>query len=177
MSLTMVRVTAPLSVYFDASKIPPEVLEYSQSRGTEVHAGCAAYARGLPVIVTNGAYPYFSSFRAWFDKYVRRVLFVEAEFWDTNCYLITGHPDIVCELTDGRIVVVDYKTPQTESKAWKSQVAAYCYLVRAVVGPCDGMALILYRDGKPARGIPYKNQAEDFANYLAALQAWRAFAA
>lgn len=173
--MNLTRVTAPLSVYFDRSAIPAGVLEAAAARGSAVHAACAAYAKGLPIIVQNGAVPFFASFRAWFDRYVERALFVEAEFSDTTTYLITGHPDLVAELTDGRVVVVDYKTPAAESSAWRAQVAAYCYLCKPIVGPCDGMALMLDRDGGPARGIAYKNQAIDFANYLAALQAWRAF--
>ena len=175
MSMPIVRVTAPLGVYFDRSCIPAATLEAAAVRGTAVHSACAAFAKGLPVMVDQDAKLYFDSFRGWFGRYVKRALYVEEEFSDLLTYLITGHPDLVCELADGRIVVVDYKTPQAESKTWRAQCAAYCWLVKPAVGPCDGMALMLDRDGKPAKGIHYKNQAEDFANYLAALQAFRAF--
>ena len=173
--MKMIRVTEPLSVYFDKSAMRPEVLERASIRGTDVHAACAAYARSLPVFVSNGSAPYFESFRNWFDRYVRRALFVEAEFSDPSVYGIVGHVDLVAELVDSRVVVVDYKTPVAESKTWRAQLACYCYLVKPVVGEVGGMALQLSPEGNAARAIHYKNTASDFANFLAALQAWRAF--
>lgn len=173
--MDLISVTRPLSVFFDASQIPAAVLEYAQTRGTEVHRACAAYARGLPVLIANGAYPYFESFRNWFDRYVKRALFIEDEFADP-VYRIKGHPDIVCELTDGRIVVVDYKTPALESPTWRAQLAAYCYLVAPVVGCMPGgMALKLSGEGGAARAINYTYQAEDLAAFVAALTAYRYF--
>jgi len=171
--MKMIRVTEPLSVYFDKSAMRPEVLERASIRGTAVHTACAAYARNLPVFTSNGSAPYFESFRNWFDKYVRKALFVEAEFSDPECYGIIGHVDLVAELTDGRVVVVDYKTPVAESKLWALQISTYCHLVKPVVGKCDGMALMLSGEGKPAKAIAYKYQASDFAVFLAALTVWR----
>ena len=173
--MRLVSVTTVLSPFFDASKIRPEVLEYASRRGTAVHSACAAYARNLPVFFMDGVGPYFASFREWFDKYVKRVLFVEAEFSDPNTYGIIGHVDLVAELTDGRIVVVDYKTPAVESASWKSQISAYCYLVKPVVGEVESMALMLSGEGRAARAIHYKQQASDFAAFLAALSAYRYF--
>ena len=172
--MRLISVTTVLSPFFDASKIRPEVLEFAKTRGTEVHQACAAYARSLPVFETSG-YLYFQSFRNWFDRYVSRALFVESEFSDPHVYGIIGHVDLVAELVDGRIVVVDYKTPVVESATWRAQLAAYCYLVKPVVGEVAGMALLLSPDGNAARAIHYKHQASDMANFLAALQAWRAF--
>jgi hypothetical protein len=173
--MNLISVTRALSPFFDASAIPPAVLEFASTRGTQVHQACAAYAQSLPVRIDNGAYPYFESFRNWFDRYVKRALFVEAEFSDPHTYGIVGHPDLVAELTDGRIVVIDYKTPAAESLTWKSQIAGYIYLVRPVVGEVGGMALQLPRDGGTARAIHYKNTAEDFAAFIAALTAYRHF--
>jgi hypothetical protein len=170
--MKLIRVTEPLSVYFDKSAIRPDVLEAASARGAAVHQACAAYARSLPVFETSG-YLYFQSFKNWYDSYVRRALFVETEFSDPACYGIVGHPDLVAELTDGRIVVVDYKTPVVESKTWALQIAAYCHLVEPVVGKCDGMALLLSPQGNPAMAISYKYQASDFAVFLAALTVWR----
>ena len=171
--MKLISVTTPLSVYFDKTAIRPDVLEFASARGTEVHQGCAAYARSLPVFLSDSARPYFESFRNWFDKYVKRALFVEAEFSDPETYGIVGHVDLVAELTDGRIVVVDYKTPVAESKTWALQIGAYCHLVEPVVGKCDGMALQLSPQGNTARAIHYKYQASDFAVFVAALTVWR----
>ena len=141
--MKLISVTTALSPFNDFSQVPPERLEYATQRGTSTHAACAAYARSLPVFASNGSAPYFESFRNWFDKYVKRALFVEAEFSDPSVYGIIGHVDLVAEMTDSRIVVVDYKTPVAESPCWKSQISAYCYLVNPVVGEVAGMALQL----------------------------------
>ena len=173
--LKLISVTTALSPFNDFSQVPPDRLAYATQRGTDVHAACAAYARNLPVFASDGSAPYFESFRNWFDRYVKRVLFVEAEFSDPSTYGIIGHVDLVAELTDGRIVVVDYKTPVAESKTWKAQGAAYCHLVKPVVGEVQFMALQLSPEGNAARAIHYKNTASDFAAFLAALAAYRAF--
>jgi len=171
--MKLISVTTVLSPFNDFSQVPPDRLAYATQRGTDVHAACAAYARSLPVFVSNGSAPYFDSFRNWFDKYVRKALFVEAEFSDPDCYGIIGHVDLVAELVDSRIMVVDYKTPAVESKTWALQISTYCHLVEPVVGKCDGMALMLSGEGKPAKAIAYKYQASDFAVFLAALTVWR----
>lgn len=172
--MQLISVTKPLSIYFDKSSIRADVLEAATERGIRVHQTCAAYARGLPVMATDG-FLYFQSFQNWFDKYVKRALFVEAEFSDPSVYFIVGHVDLVAELTDGRIVVVDYKTPAAESRTWRAQIAAYCYLVKPVVGDACGMALMLEGDGGPAKAIYYTNTAVDFAAFVAALTAYRHF--
>jgi hypothetical protein len=171
--MKLISVTTALSPFADFSAVPPDRLAYAALRGSSTHAACAAYARGLPVFLSNGADPYFESFKNWFDKYVKRALFVEAEFSDPECYGIIGHVDLVAELTDGRMVVVDYKTPVAESKSWALQISAYCHLVEPIVGKCDGMALMLSGEGKPAKAIAYKYQASDFAVFISALAVWR----
>jgi hypothetical protein len=171
--LKLISVTRVLSPFNDFSQVPPDRLEFAKQRGTDVHAACSAYARNLPVFASNGSAPYFESFRNWFDKYVKRALFVEAEFSDPSVYGIIGHVDLVAELTDGRVVVVDYKTPVAESKSWALQISAYCHLVNPIVGKCDGMALQLSPQGNMARAIHYKYQASDFAVFLSALTVWR----
>lgn len=175
--MRMVRVTEPLGVYFDRGGIPDRVLEAAAARGTACHAACAAYARRLPVLVDEAARPYFDSFRAWFDRYVKRVLFVEEAFEDSEVYFIQGHPDIVAEMIDGRVRVIDYKTPQIESRTWRAQCAAYRWLVsrRLKTDDINAMALILSANGGAARGIPYQYESEDWAAYVAALTAFRYF--
>lgn len=173
--MKMLSVTRILSPFNDFSQVPPDRLAAAATRGTEVHHACAAHARGLPVFLVEGQ-PHFESFKRWFERYVKRVLFVEDDFADTHIYFINGHPDIVCELTDGRIVVVDYKTPVAESRLWRSQISCYCYLVAPVLGCMpEGMALMLNGKGKAAKGKLYQYQAEDFACFLAALTCYRAF--
>lgn len=174
--MKLLSVTTVLHPFADFSAVPPHRLALAAERGTAVHAACAAYARGLPVLLPEGAALFYESFRKWFNRYVSRALFVEAEFTDPRTYRIIGHPDLVCELVDGRVVVVDYKTPATESRLWRAQLAAYCYLVAPILGRIpEGMALMLSGTGAPAKAKHYQYQAEDFAAFVAALTAYRYF--
>lgn len=177
MSIQLVRVTAPLSVYFDKSCIPAATLEAAAIRGTNAHAGCAAYARRIPVIISDEARPYFMSYKQWFDTYVSEVLFVEAEFTDPLVWFLIGHVDLICRLRDRRVVVVDLKTPQACKASHWGQVAAYRYLADTVIKTDDGFPLILDKDGGPAK-VPERKESWDFywASYLGALQGYRAFA-
>lgn len=173
--MQLLSVTQVLSPFADFSKVNPAVLAWAAKRGTAVHSACAAHAQRLPCFgLSEDAEPYFDSFCRWFDRYVRRVLFVECEFSDPT-YGIVGHLDLVAELIDGRLVVVDYKTPAAESRLWRAQIAAYCYLVSPVVPGVVGMALMLSGAGKPAKAITYEHHASDFAAFLAALTAYRYF--
>jgi hypothetical protein len=173
--MKIVSVTTPLSVYFDKSKINPAVLQAAADRGTAVHQACAAYARGLPVLWCDDS-GYFESFRVWFDQYVERALFIEYEFVDPQTYGIVGHPDLVCKMRHGATMVVDYKTPAVESRTWRCQLAAYCYLLIPVLGFMPaGMALMLDKDGGPAKAKYYDYQPQDFAAFVAALTAYRYF--
>ena len=171
-SLSVTRVLSPFN---DFSAVPPDRLELASKRGQAVHAACAAYARRLPIFYPDGSQGYVESFINWYDAHVKRPLFIEAEFSDPRVYKIHGHPDLVCEMADGRIAVIDYKTPAAESRTWRSQLAAYIYLVKPVVGDAVGMAVRLPREGGEARVSVYERSAEDFAAFVAALTAYRYF--
>ena len=113
---------------------------------------------------------YFDSFRRWFDRYVHTVIWVEKELRDTT-YLFHGHPDILCTLISDETVIVDYKTPVTESPTWRAQLAAYGHLAKID----KAMALQPNPDGREAKAIRYTNQKADFAAFLNALFAYRYF--
>ena len=182
----MISVTQALSPFSDFSGINPEVLRRAAERGSRVHRACAAYALGFPALgLHNEDHGYFISFVEWFDNYVDRVLMVEKRLTSPLGY--TGQIDLACRLTDGRCCVVDYKTPALESPTWKAQIASYCELALVeLIGlyipksekpvlKIEGMALMLNKNGKAAKGIPYQYQADDFAAFLSALNSYRFF--
>ena len=181
----MISVTQALSPFSDFSGINPEVLQHAAERGSRVHRACAAYALGFPAFgLHDEDHGYFHSFVGWFDNYVHVVLAVEKRLTSQSGY--TGMMDLACMLTDKRFVVCDYKTPALESPTWKAQIAAYCelakcdpmikyYLERSKKDRLEGMALMLNKNGKAAKGIVYQYQADDFAAFLAALSAYRYF--
>lgn len=163
--------------------ISPEVLEAAADRGTEVHQACALHARNL--FVTAFSSPdregYFNSFVEWFDKYVVEVFYVEHEFID-EAFGFLGHVDLVCLLVDGRLVVVDLKTPAAESKTWRLQLGAYKYLVFTHLHKngfkyqvVDCMSLRLMKTGKEAKAVVYEEGINDFAVFLSCLNVHRFF--
>ena len=131
----------------------------------------AAHAQDLFVPRIPADYQgYFDSFRRWFDRYVHRVLWVEKEL-KCEKYGFHGHPDILCTLISDETVIVDYKTPVTESPTWKAQLAAYGHLANID----KTMVLQPHPDGKRAKAIRYTKQSSDFAAFLNALFAYRYF--
>lgn len=167
----MITVTQALSPFVDLSMISDARLHYASARGTAVHRACSAYAQGLWVPALPSDYQlYFDSFKRWFDAWVKDIIWVERQLTD-NTYRFSGHPDLYCYLISGEKLIVDHKTPVTESPTWKAQIAAYCHLAEAE----SGMVLRLRPDGTEALATRYFNRAADFAAFLAALTAYRYF--
>lgn len=175
--MKILSVTQVLSVFFDKTAIDSRALAAAAQRGIDVHLACAAYAKMLPMLFVHEAIEgYVISFRRWFDRYVKLAVAVEVEFVDTKIYYIKGHPDLVAQLIDGRWVVPDYKTPRSEARTWRAQLAAYRYLVKQALNiDCEPMALRLDPDGGEAKASLYKTESADFAAFVAALTAYRYF--
>ena len=177
--MKLVRVTAPLGIFFREKirtlGVPDGVIDHASARGTAVHSACAAYALGLWIPPMSAEIQgYFDSFKAWFDKYVSKVYFVEKEFID-HALGIIGHPDIGCQLIDGRNLVIDYKTPTGVARSWGPQLAAYLHLARQDRRYDGGMVLQPRKDGRPAKAVHYNYADSDFAVYLSALNCYRHF--
>jgi hypothetical protein len=84
-------------------------------------------------------------------------------------------------LIDGRLVVVDLKTPAAESKTWRLQLAAYHHLVksdfekRGLEVELECMSLRLKKTGGEAKAHVYIATPQDFAVYLSCLNVHRYF--
>ncbi len=179
-------VTTVLNPFIDFSMVRPDVLTAASDRGTKVHHICLkVYAAGIPALsIPEDCKPYVESFKQWFDEWVDVVAGIEAEFIDKT-FGIVGHIDLICRLIDGRIVIVDLKTPAVESPTWKAQLAAYRYLVNLYyeknrltyrISAANGcMSLRLKRNGRPAAATPYQYSNDDFAAFMSALNAYRYF--
>ena len=115
------------------------------------------------------------------------VLYIEKEFIDRR-FGFVGHVDMICLLKDGRIVIVDLKTPAIESPSWKLQLSAYREAVnqefcvqaagqKPIEVPAENgcMSLRLNKDGKRAKASVYQYSHDDFAVFLSALNAYRYF--
>lgn len=164
-----ISVTTALSPFNDFSNVPADRLTFAAERGTYLHKCFAGYARTgvYPFFMPEDFQPYFDSFKRWFDEYVKTVVMVEKHLKD-DLLGLDGHVDIVAVLKHGKTTVIDYKTPQVESKTWSAQIAAYCHLADVDAG----MALILNKDGKEAKGITY-NIKHHWPIFLNAFIAYR----
>jgi hypothetical protein len=152
-------VTRIISPYVDYSMVPEGVLLRATERGLRVHQACAMIARGGFPVVSPDDQGYLDSFCRWFE-YVNRVLAVEEELRDEQLGVV-GHPDLIVELRDGRIIVPDLKTPVTKRKTWKLQLALYQWLARNFhpVGSCS---VQLKANGT----MPHVDYLDDFSTAL-----------
>ena len=172
------RVTEILSPYQDFSKVHPAVLEAACSRGSKVHDYCEAYSLGLLIEEPEeDCKPYVNSFIEWFDKYVEEVINVEERLYSQE-YKITGKYDLLCKLKGSDdLVLIDYKTPSTESRTWALQTAAYQLMYnRTHSAQVDRrVVLMLNKQGSPAKVIEYTNHEKDKILFLSALNLYRFF--
>ena len=171
-------VTEVLSKYVDWSKIPAALLALACQRGTDTHTQCSLYASlGYFLNPPTECLGYIESFRVWFDQNVKNVLLNEQRF-TCQKFGFTGRLDFVFQLNTDEVVLIDIKTPLSESKTWKGQLAAYDYLVKnyGKIKSDDMMSLRLRPDGKPARGVRYGGDKLRYFNYfLSALTGHRGF--
>ena len=160
------RVTEILSPFTDFSNIPSEVLKKAAKRGTRVHELCEMYAINKldgSTCEDSEAKPYLNSFITWFDFLVEEVIFVEERLF-CDKLMITGQVDLICKLKDSdNIFIVDIKTPQTSSKTWMIQTAAYQYLATNSLGLDISQrgCLMLDKKGGPPKFKGYKDYERD----------------
>jgi len=178
--MALPSVTQVLGVYADFSRIKPEVLAHAAARGTAVHAACAAHAQGLWVPDLEPELTgYFQSFARWFDAMVVDVVGVELEVAH-KALGYQGHLDLAVMLKGGHgVTIIDLKTPATKNRLWAAQLAAYKEAFNAchVLTVQRVASLRLKRDGSPAIFDEYTNSHQDFAAFVAALTAYKWFAA
>jgi len=181
MTIEMVSVTTVLKVFSDFGHIPENILETASERGIRVHSACACYLKRIYVPPLPKNYQgYFDSFVQWADMAIKEVFFIEERLEDLDLGFF-GHPDMGVELWDGfefRRPIIDIKTGQTDSPAWRAQTAAYQHLANKKYGPnfFDGhLALIPSPSGGMAKIKYYKNQVRDFTAFMSALNCHRYF--
>lgn len=175
--MKLFSVTAVLRPFVSLDGIPPEVLRAAAERGRRVHAAVAAELSGLFLVqkLPPAEIGYLESFRRWRDIMISEILEVEQRHEDRRLGYF-GHPDLVAVLRDGRRAVIDIKTPATEAKTWRAQLAAYRHLVEQVYGKgIIPIAVMLDHAGRVAKAIRYDRTDADFAAFLSALNAYRYF--
>lgn len=173
--MNLLHVTQVLQPWSDFSGVSPRILYTAAIRGMTVHKACAGLATGLFICGEDVEYAgYIKSFRSWFDLYVDKVLFVEKTFINQSLGIV-GTPDLFCLLKTGERALIDLKTPATEYKSWRVQLAAYQMLVSQEYEIDVYGTLRLLADGGLAVFKRYERQAEDYAIFLSALNCYRYF--
>lgn len=181
------RVTEVLYPFTELGKIDPEVLRIAADRGTVVHTLCDAEIIGLPAPATEMLVRPYCSCESQVESEVEKVdgflesfrqwcvgkFFVEkpARFF-CDIHMITGECDALYMEEDG-LVLVDFKTPQKESKSWPLQGSAYSWLGKKNHFNIKRIEFVrLKRDGKKPQVYEYQ---EDFPLFLKCLEIYRHF--
>ena len=175
----MISVTQALSPFSDFSRVPPGVLESACLKGSQVHAIIASLLQGLWVPeIPESCQPYIDSFNLWLPV-VDEVVMVEETLTD-KAHGYKGTPDAILRIKgDEGYVVIDWKSPVTQSLSWEVQVSAYRKLAQLAypdllinrVG-----VLQLSPEGRPAKFRDYTGPMEQrFSIFLNALSCYRFF--
>ena len=165
------RVTSIVQPFTDFSMIEPHVLQNAADRGTRTHHFCELYVKNLLIEpVDEDCKPYFESFVNWYDFIVEEVLYTEQRLYCDH-WKITGQVDLILKLKGSdSTYIVDIKTPQTKSKSWQLQTAAYQYLATQGLGMTVQQrgCLMLDRNGGEAKFIGYSDYEKDAELFFAA---------
>ena len=171
--MKLISVTEALRPFNDFSRIPADVLERAQNRGSRVHAAIAAHLTGTFLLkpLQPEEMPLYASLRRWCDEMVSEVIEVEPEVKHEGHGYI-GHPDAIVILKQGGAKAIpDWKTPQVESLSWPVQISAYCVAADISLG----FAVQPRPDGKIAKARRYDFNPQHFNVFLSALNCHRWF--
>jgi hypothetical protein len=182
------RVTEILAPWNNFSAIDPDVLANAADRGTRVHKYCEEYAKLWlmhaadfvePSAIEADCRPYVQSYIAWFNDMVQEVHHQETRLYSEQ-YRICGKPDQVVRLKGdepAHLTLLEIKTPQIAKPSWALQTAAYDYLIESngLRPVARRIALILDKNGGPARVIEYSQKERDIRLFIAACELHRFF--
>lgn len=165
------RVTDVLYPLSGLSKIDPEVVQRAADRGTLVHKICDAIINDFPYEnqITDETQGYIESFL----QYLPRDFIEKPDRFYCDKHMITGECDAIYKDEDGKLVLVDFKTPAAESKTWMLQASAYSYLAKLNGFDIQKIEFVrLMKNGKSPKIHVYE---ENFDLYLKCLEVYRYF--
>lgn len=183
------KVLEPFSDIREMKKDPErkEILDNAGSRGTVVHKLCDWISKGIDIdgykdllkeYCRNTEHmekeevlvlEFVKSFQGW-AKDKKFIKTPQRFFCDT--YMITGECDLIYEDERG-LILVDLKTPASESPTWLLQGSAYSYLAKLAGYNIAGIEFVkLSRTGGKAKVFRYE---ENFELFRAALLTYRHF--
>ena len=163
------RVTEALFFCSGLKSIPSEVLKRAALRGEKAHEVVDALINGIGFLnLDTDIAGYIASFEQWGEK----DFIAKPERFYCDKLKLTGEVDGIYK-ENGKFVLVDFKTPEKESKTWQLQLSAYAYLARESGYQIDRVEVIkLDKKGKEPKVFVYE---ERFDLYLKCLDVYRHF--
>lgn len=172
------RVTEILKAFTNYDYVPKDILERAASRGTTVHALCAAIAKDdwIPDSMIDEEYKgYINSFKKWSEAQVKKFIIVEKRYTDEELSY-SGQLDFVILGSDDELYLVDLKTSARPQKTYPIQMAAYNSLLKNNhVNVKGAMLVYLDKDGAFPEIHYMEDLSEEFSIFVSALQCWRYF--
>lgn len=111
----------------DAYKAHSVKLKDSATKGTDLHAELEKYVKWKMGIVSTVPFPLDSRldpFISWADKHVKKFLWSEAHCYSKGLF-VGGITDAGCELTNGQIAILDFKSAKEAYDSHFIQCALY----------------------------------------------------
>lgn len=171
------RVSDILAAWADFSAVDPIVLQKAQERGTDVHAYCTAFAKGLWAIDPEEHLKgYVDSFKLWYDENVEELISAEERLYDDSL-LFSGKYDMVVRLKgEEEPTLIDLKTSASYQKDWPVRLAAYLHLLTLnKKNVFNALSIRLKKDGKKPCVKPFGDCNPYYKIFLAALTTYDYF--
>lgn len=171
------RLSDILAIWSDFSLIDPHVLQKAAQRGTDVHAYCTAYAKGIwEVDPEENLKGYVDSFKQWYDENVEELISAEIRLYDDDLRF-SGRYDMIVRLKGSKeATLIDLKTSASFQKDWPVRLAAYLHLLNLnKKNVMDAISIRLKKDGKKPCVKPYGDCNPYYKIFLSVLTAYDYF--
>jgi hypothetical protein len=153
------RVTSVLAPFSGFSRVNPIVLSAAIERGNKVHIAVDCIINGVGYD-DEGIEGYIESFMKWKGNKV--FLSNPKRFYD-DVNMLTGECDAIWKDSNGKHILIDFKTSASVGKTWHLQGCAYKYLAETNGYTIDGTLFVrLKKDGKIPADYVYDTPFERF---------------
>jgi hypothetical protein len=186
------RVSTVLSPFSGIDKIDPMVLQIAANRGTVVHQAIDKLIKGADCFDLQFEIEFeVAQYSVGKEHHAKELQLVDnmitsyliwaqdkelhpapGRMYDDD-FMITGEIDAFYFNKDKQIVLVDFKTPVSESKTWKLQGSAYWYMFQYRDMDADIVEFVkLDRKGNDPKSIVYE---PDFILFQSVLRTYNYF--
>lgn len=158
------RVTDVLFPFSGLKAIDPEILKNAADRGSRVHLVIDGILKGLGEChMGDDILGYIESFHKWYEGGSSKEFLPKPNRFFNDAFKITGECDAIYKDSEGKLVLVDFKTPLRESKTWRLQGSAYSFMAEREGYPIDRIEFVkLDKKGEKAQIFIYERVFELF---------------